>query len=70
MSRTVRTCGNGFLRRVRFRGRPKKQTAIFDPDTGKLLAYEEMLTEDADELNVRVPSVTEYTTHLSSSYPN
>ncbi|MFJ7063530.1 hypothetical protein ACIQVA_38780 [Streptomyces microflavus] len=25
-----------------------------------------MLTENADDLNVRVPSVTEYTTHLSS----
>ncbi|MER8199057.1 hypothetical protein ABTY00_34545 [Streptomyces microflavus] len=56
MTRTVRTCGNGFLRRVRFRGLPKKQTAIFDPDIGKLLAYEEMLTE--------------YTTHLSRGYSN
>ncbi|MFD4175180.1 CU044_5270 family protein [Streptomyces anulatus] len=53
-----------------FGGLPKKQTAIFDPDTGKLLAYEEMLTEDAGELNVRIPSVTEYTTHLSSGYSN
>ncbi|MEU3002623.1 CU044_5270 family protein [Streptomyces sp. NPDC006995] len=53
-----------------FGGLPKKQTTIFDPDTGRLLAYEEMLTEDAGELNVRIPSVTEYTTHLSSSYSN
>ncbi|MET4670407.1 hypothetical protein OG728_37795 [Streptomyces microflavus] len=55
---------------VRFRGRPKKQTATFGLDTGKLLACEEMLTEDADDLNVRVPSVTEYTTHLSSGCSN
>ncbi|MCX4506673.1 hypothetical protein [Streptomyces anulatus] len=45
-----------------FKRQPKKQTAIFDPYTGILLAYEEMLTEDAGELNVRVLSVTEYTT--------
>lgn len=53
-----------------FGGLPKKQTATFDPDTGKLLTYEEKLTEDAGELNVRIPSVTEYTTHLSSTYSN
>ncbi|MEV6857508.1 hypothetical protein AB0M89_27345 [Streptomyces microflavus] len=40
------------------------------PGYRETLAYEEMLTEDADDLNVRVPSVTEYTTHLSRGYSN
>ncbi|MDG9703869.1 CU044_5270 family protein [Streptomyces sp. DH37] len=51
-----------------FGGLPKKQTVIFAPDTGKLLAYEEMLTKDAGALNVKIPSVTEYVTHLDHGY--
>jgi hypothetical protein len=51
-----------------FGGLAKKQTVIFAPDTGKLLAYEEMLTKDAGALNVKIPSVTEYVTHLDHGY--
>lgn len=60
--------GLAFSTDSEFGGLPKKQTVILAPDTGKLLAYEEMLTKDPGALNVKIPSVTEYVTHLDHGY--
>lgn len=43
-----------------FGGLPARYTLIFDPHTGALLDYEEMLTTSAGELNVPIPSVISY----------
>lgn len=51
-------------------GLPTRETLIFDPDTGKLLGDEEILTKDAGKLNVRIPSVISYTVFLSARYTN
>ncbi|MEU1215608.1 hypothetical protein ABZ424_24980 [Streptomyces sp. NPDC005790] len=60
--------GASFSVESAFGGLPNKQTVIFDPLTGKLLAHEEMLTKDPGELNVKIPSVIDYTTHMKSGY--
>jgi hypothetical protein len=49
-------------------GRLRADTGKLRADTGKLLAYEEMLTKDSGALNVKIPSVTEYVTHLDRGY--
>jgi hypothetical protein len=49
-------------------GLPTRHTLIFDPDDGRLLGEEEMLTTRAGKLNVKVPSVIGYTTYLDSHY--
>lgn len=48
-------------------GLPTKHTVIVDPHTGALLASEEMLTETAGKLNVRVPAVISYDIYLASA---
>ncbi|MFF0740975.1 CU044_5270 family protein [Streptomyces sp. NPDC004111] len=47
-------------------GLPTRHTLIFAPADGRLLAYEEELTETAGALNVSVPSVTLYVNYLSA----
>lgn len=41
-------------------GLPTRYSLIFDPTTGALLDYEEMLTTSAGQLNVPIPSVVRY----------
>ena len=60
--------GAAFSVESAFGGLPNKQTVIFDPLTGRLLAHEEMLTKDPGKLNVKIPSVIDYTTHVKSGY--
>jgi hypothetical protein len=45
-------------------GLPTRYVVIFDPATGALLTAEEVLTKNAGELNVRIPSVISYTLFL------
>jgi hypothetical protein len=49
-------------------GLPSRQMLIVDPNDGRLLGTEEMLTETAGKLNVPIPSVTSYTIFLDSRY--
>lgn len=49
-------------------GLPNRRTMIIDPADGKLLGAEEVLTETAGKLNVRIPSVISYESFLDSSY--
>ena len=53
-----------------FGGLPTRYTLIIDPDDGKILAWEEMLTTTAGALNVPIPSVIGYTTYRQSTYTN
>ena len=49
-------------------GLPERRTLIVDPDDGRVLGAETMLTEDAGRLNVAVPSVIDYKTFRSGGY--
>lgn len=51
-----------------YSGLPTRYTVIIDPDDGRLLGAEEMLTTTAGALNVRIPSVIGYTTYLEAFY--
>lgn len=62
--------GAAFSVMSHFGGLPSRQTVIIDRETGKLLAYEEMLTSDPGKLNVKVPAVVEYVTFLEAGYLN
>lgn len=53
-----------------YSGLPARYTLLFDERTGALLDYEEMLTERAGKLNVRVPSVISYMLIMSAGYTN
>jgi hypothetical protein len=50
-----------------YSGLPTRYTLIFDPDDGRLLGTEDMLTTTAGKLGVRVPSVISYTVFLDGS---
>lgn len=43
-----------------YSGLPKRHTLIVDPGTGRLLGYEQTLTERAGKLGVRIPAVIGY----------
>jgi hypothetical protein len=58
--------GEAFSVSTMYGGLPKDQTLIFEPNTGKLLAYEEELTGDAGKLKVRTPAVVLYVTYLKA----
>ncbi|MFD9657761.1 hypothetical protein [Streptomyces mirabilis] len=45
-------------------GLPSKHTLVINPDNGKILAYEEMLTSDPGALKVKTPAVINYVTFL------
>ncbi|MER7206775.1 hypothetical protein ABT340_06855 [Streptosporangium sp. NPDC000239] len=47
---------------------PMRWVMIISPETGRLLAFEEILTTDAGKLNVRIPAVIGYTTFLSQRW--
>ncbi len=49
-------------------GLPTRYTLIIDPASGRLLGDEQLLTTTAGALNVPVPSVIAYTTHLDARY--
>ncbi len=49
-----------------YSGLPTSHRLLIDPDTGNLLAEEEILTTDAGALNVPIPSVISYTLNLAS----
>jgi hypothetical protein len=51
-----------------YSGLPTRYTLIFDPDDGRLLGREEMLTTRAGKLNVKVPSIIGYEVFLESHY--
>jgi hypothetical protein len=51
-----------------FSGLPTRYTLIIDPDDGRLLGSESMLTERAGKLDVPVPSVIAYTVLLSADF--
>ncbi|MER6443116.1 hypothetical protein ABT275_43515 [Streptomyces sp. NPDC001185] len=45
-------------------GLPSKHTLVINPDDGKVLAYEELLTGDPGALKVKTPAVINYVTFL------
>lgn len=47
---------------------PARHTLVVDPATGRILAYEEMLTEDPGALNVPIPAVIQYETYLVAEF--
>ena len=49
-------------------GLPERRTLIVDPDNGRILGAETLLTKDAGKLNVPVPSVISYTTFRGARY--
>lgn len=49
-------------------GLPTRHTFIVDPATGRFLAYEQMLTTTAGNLNVAVPAVIGYETYLTAEH--
>lgn len=60
--------GYAFSLRSEYTGLPTRYTLIIAPDTGKVLGYEEMLTDTAGKLNVAIPAVTEYETYLRGEF--
>lgn len=49
-------------------GLPERRTLIVDPNDGRILGAETLLTSDAGKLNVPVPSVISYNTFRSARY--
>jgi len=49
-------------------GLPERRTLIIDPDDGRVLGAETLLTKSAGALEVSVPSVISYTTFRSARY--
>lgn len=60
--------GIGFSINSDYTGLPTRYTFIIDPDDGRLLGSEDMLTTTAGRLNVPVPSVIGYTVFLTAVY--
>jgi hypothetical protein len=60
--------GIGFSLDSAYSGLPTRYTLIVDPDDGRVLDSEEMLTTTAGKLNVPVPSVIGYTVYLVAGY--
>ncbi|GAA0221639.1 CU044_5270 family protein [Cryptosporangium japonicum] len=60
--------GEAFVLDSSYSGLPTRYTLIVDATTGRFLGWEEMLTEDAGRLNVRIPAVTSYETLARSEY--
>lgn len=51
-------------------GLPTRYTLIIDPSNGLVLGHEEMLTESAGKLQVRIPAVLTYQTYLQQELQN
>lgn len=49
-------------------GLPTRYTVIVDPDDGRFLGHEQMLTTSAGGLNVKIPAVTAYETYLTKTF--
>ncbi|MCX4472474.1 CU044_5270 family protein [Micromonospora sp. NBC_01655] len=49
-------------------GLPAQYTVIVDPDSGRLLGYEAVLTTTAGKLNVTIPAVITYRSYLLAEY--
>jgi hypothetical protein len=49
-------------------GLPEQYLLVIDPDTGRLLEYDDILTTDPGALNVRVPAVLELKIFLAEGY--
>jgi hypothetical protein len=49
-------------------GLPTRYTVIVDPGSGRVLGFEETLTQDAGKLNVAIPSVISYTSYLVGEF--
>jgi hypothetical protein len=47
-------------------GLPSRELLLLDPDTGRALGSEEVLTSDPGQLNVRVPAVISYEVYLAA----
>lgn len=60
--------GVGFTVSSDASGLPTSYTLIFDPRSGNLLGYEEMLTSDPGKLQVPIPSVIQYVVWEQSTY--
>ncbi|MFE7332966.1 CU044_5270 family protein [Streptomyces sp. NPDC057565] len=58
--------GAGFSVNSNYRGLDTQYSVIVDPQSGKLLSYEEELTGSAGALNVKTPAVIAYVTYLAS----
>ncbi|MGA4846612.1 CU044_5270 family protein [Streptomyces sp. G5(2025)] len=56
--------GLAFSVSTTYGGLPKDQTLVFSQSSGKLLAYEEELTEDPGGLKVEIPAVVTYVTYI------
>ena len=53
-----------------YSGLPTRYMLIIDANDGKVLSYEEMLTEDPGKLNVQIPSVISYQVFEDAQYAN
>ncbi|WP_157748200.1 CU044_5270 family protein [Micromonospora echinaurantiaca] len=60
--------GEAFSIESSFSGLPTRYTVIVEPATGHLLSYEQMLTQTAGKLNVRIPAVIGYEMYQKSNY--
>ncbi|GAA4958985.1 CU044_5270 family protein [Actinoplanes utahensis] len=49
-------------------GLPSRYTLIVDPATGRFLGHEQMLTETAGKLNVRIPAVIGYEAYRTAEF--
>ncbi len=47
-------------------GLPNRHVLLFEPNTGALLAYEQILSSDPGALGVKIPAVISYTAFLAS----
>lgn len=63
----VGRAGLAFSLESGYSGLPTRYTLIIDPEQGRLIGSEEMLTKTAGKLNVPVPSIIGYTAYLSAS---
>jgi hypothetical protein len=47
---------------------PKRWMLVISPETGRLLAFEEILTTDAGKLNIQIPAVIGYEVFLTQEW--
>jgi hypothetical protein len=60
--------GQAFSLNSRYTGLMTRYTLIVDPATGAFLGFEQMLTESAGKLNVKIPSVIGYESYLVADH--
>ena len=60
--------GQAFSLNSRYTGLMTRYTLIVDPATGEFLGFEQMLTENAGKLNVKIPSVIGYESYLVADH--